>query len=474
MKSFGMGKFVSFLILALTLALHGNARCQQPASSDFALKVQVEASLESRLKSVLADVVGTGNVAVIVSAELETEVRRSAESSANTMILPGVPIKKEFSSGAGSSVVPEDLKSKIRRLSVTILIDKRISESLKNTVRDLATTVIGFDQRRGDKLDIREMSLGRNTFDWMSVFYPPQVYWLIFTVIGMVFLVIAISFILNNPFKKLAHEFLHNVNWEFFQNLPSQRPPADGEPAMEMPKSPSAGGNTQTVIEVHERLDGDSSMPFSFIQARHLPDLAYMLKDEPIRNMAIIATYLSTEMATRLLEHFPPERQVDAALCLSSLEEVEPAEVNLLEERIRNKLRYKVGGEHKAATLLGMSTEGVRRRALEVITRNNPETASRLKEMARSFEDAIMETPAETIQAASRQLDRTLFAQVLTSSPVEVQNKVLGSLPEVAAERLRQEMELSPPLPEKRIRKEKYRIAMLLHSMETASEEETE
>ena len=79
-----------------------------------------------------------------------------------------------------------------------------------------------------------------------------------------------------------------------------------------------------------------------------------------------------------------------------------------------------------------------------------------------------MEIPPVGIQSIYRRLDRTLFAQILKSSNEDIQNRVLESLTVGAAERLKEEMELSPPLSEKRLRKEKHKIVQIIRTLSVA------
>ena len=92
-------------------------------------------------------------------------------------------------------------------------------------------------------------------------------------------------------------------------------------------------------------------------------------------------------------------------------------------------------------------------------------TAARLKQRVKGLETILREIPALGIQTMYRNIDAGLFAQVLKSLPEDVQQKVLSSLSAGAAERLKQEMELSRPLSTIRLKREKQNLMVLVRRL---------
>jgi len=62
-----------------------------------------------------------------------------------------------------------------------------------------------------------------------------------------------------------------------------------------------------------------------------------------------VVNYLDPAVAMRLLELFPRDKQVEVALALGK-EEINTEKVTALEEMVKSKLTYVVGGENKLIT----------------------------------------------------------------------------------------------------------------------------
>jgi flagellar motor switch protein FliG len=217
-----------------------------------------------------------------------------------------------------------------------------------------------------------------------------------------------------------------------------------------------------------ESQDGDTQIPFSFLQNKHLIELAFLLKDSPPEEVAIVASYLVPEMATKLLESFSEGKQAEVALNLSGEGKVKLKEVKELERSIKERLNYIVGGDDKLASIFDFTGEDVRKRILEIMVSTDPEAVSRLKEKVKSFKAVMRALPPHGIQMLFRQIDPTVLARVLKSSPGDIQSQVLDSLSEGAAERLREEMELSRPFSKERLKKERVNIISLIRRMNKA------
>ena len=61
----------------------------------------------------------------------------------------------------------------------------------------------------------------------------------------------------------------------------------------------------------------------------------------------------------RLLDLFPKDKQIEVAIALGK-EEINIEKVQALEEQVKSRLAYVVGGENKLITLLDMTSEDMR------------------------------------------------------------------------------------------------------------------
>jgi flagellar motor switch protein FliG len=273
-------------------------------------------------------------------------------------------------------------------------------------------------------------------------------------------LLVAISILLSNPFKKIASAM--------------QGASGGGEPSSEvhyqdMHTSPQVDIQLPSAeLPAMENRDGDAQVPFSFIQNKHVGDLTLLLKDSSPEDIAIVASYLAPEMATKLMENFSEEKQAEVALNLSGEGEVKLSEVKELEKSIKESLNYIVGGDDKLASIFDFASEDVRSRIFDIMANKDAEAVSRLKGKVKSFKEVMRNLPPHGIQMLFRQIDPTVLAKVLKSSPGDIQSQILESLSEGAAERLREEMELSRPFSKERLKQERINIISLVRRMTMA------
>jgi hypothetical protein len=459
-------KLTAILIfLSLLLGISDVIAANQ--SEDFAFKISLENHLEKRLKYIITEITGSDRSVVIVNADIgsvrDNKSNRGSikkKKSQDALILPGVPVKKEF--GAGQSEIAELLfpgagggKYKVNKIYLTVWLDKGISTSVKELIRDLAKQVIGYQETRGDQVNIQQIDFSQKKFYWSSIFYPKNLGMVILGVIVAVFFITAALF-LRNPFNKLSSA-LANVPWDEIR----------GESAGIQAYSPSyelQDSYTDAASSEVGAIDKGGETPFSFIEEQDLPNLEFLLKERPAEDVATLVNYLDIDLGAKLLESFPADKQAQVALHLSS-EKINPEGVRKLESEIKEQLSFVIGGERKFVSLLRMSGEDVRNKVMNYIEGKDKDTASRLRNKVKSFEATIQGLPAEGIQILYRRINPMMIAQILKSSSGAVQDKFMGSLSEGAAERLRQEIELSPPLSQKRLRKEKIGLMLLLNSL---------
>jgi flagellar motor switch protein FliG len=433
-------------------------------NDDYALKISLENQLERKLKQVIQEITGTDKVVIFVNAEL-TSARGDSDKllekrKGGALVLPGVPEKKDFGSGqsemlfgAGSS------KYRISKMVLSIWIDKSVPGSIVELIQDIAKNVISFSQTRGDQINIKKVDFESKSV-LGSLFMPPNIFWLILTLVGGFMMVMAGIFLMD-PLKKIIPA-LKDIDWKSIRGTGSSAASETIERTSTYEREILAGGTAKTAETALAAKE--EGLPFSFVRERDIPGLAFLLKDKAAQDIACVTNYLDPAIAMRLLELFPKDKQVEIAISLGK-EEINADKVSALEELVKAKLTYVIGGDSKLITLLDMSSEDVREKVIKTLEAKDAPTAARLKQRIKSLETIIGELPAQGIQTISRNVDTTLFAQILKSSPEDLQQKVISSLSAGAAERLKQEMELSRPLSSVRLRREKQNLMVVVRRL---------
>jgi hypothetical protein len=347
----------------------------------------------------------------------------------------------------------------VRRLSATVFVDDGVSERTLAVVREVAAKVVGYDAGRGDELEVKRLNFSGRGPNFLSFLQPPDIYWLVIALSGAFFLVSAATYFIRPSRKASARSLKIDVDSSKGGLITGGGAPQaahGGEAGRSVLASPLAAAS-----EDAEK----TPSPFSFIKEGHNRDLAFILRNEPAADVATVINYMEPGLATRLFEYFPEERQVEIAVYLNAIKEVSPGEISRIEERIKDRLGYLIGGEDKVADILGMAGDEVRKKVIGRIQAADAAAAARLTRKSRDFEAVIRDLSAEDIQVLSRHVDSTVFAQVLKSSPQAVQDRVLGSFSAGAREMLKQNMDLSRPLPASRLKNEKYDIMLAIRRL---------
>lgn len=452
------------LLIVLSLVVFSSAgRSAAESNEDYALKISLENQLEKKLKQVIVEITGTDRVVIFVNAELVSKGgagdRGRIEKRGDALVLPGVPAKKEFGAQQSSEIMLPGAAGKfsVNKITLSIWIDKSVPSSIVELIQDIAKNVIGFSQTRGDQIDIKRVDFeGKGFFSTLFAF--PNILWLILTLVGG-FMMVTIGMFFMAPLKKVIPA-VKEIDWSQIRGTGGGTTTVEHTTTFEREVLADRSEKPAAAVPGQQ----EAALPFAVVKERDLPGLAYLLKDRPAQDAAIVANYLDPALAMRFLDLFPRDRQVEIALILSK-EDISMDKVQALEDLVKSKLAYVVGGENKLLSLLDMTNEEVRDKVVKTLETKDAQTAARLKQRIKSLETILREVPALGIQTIFRNIDATLFAQVLKTLPDEIQQKVLTSLSAGAAERLKEEMTLSRPLSSARLKREKQNMMVTLRRL---------
>ncbi len=152
---------LSFIIFAQTSFAEVN--------DDYALKISLENQLEKKLKQVIVEITGTDRVVIFVNAELFSargeRGKMLEKKKTNALVLPGVPEKKEIGSGQSEMVIGAgSSKYTVNKIILSIWIDKSVPGSIVDLIQDIAKNVIGFNQNRGDQINVKKVDFESKGF----------------------------------------------------------------------------------------------------------------------------------------------------------------------------------------------------------------------------------------------------------------------------------------------------------------------
>ncbi len=444
----------------------------------YAYKIAVERHLESRLNNALKKVTKIEDLVVFVNAEVLTleqaPVRFKAArkpSDRRPVMLPGVPARENLSIDRNDDriTIAAPLPVVIQSMLVTVLVDTTLSQNTIDTIHSVTLTVLDFDPDRGDRIEIRKVNFLRGGYNWRSLLYPPDVFIILFGMVGALFLAATSIFFLN-PFRSLLR-VLSEINWQDirgngagreFSHTPAPSAPEALAPRIrrqEGQEDPSAGS------------DGDApSGRFGFVTSQNISETGFLLQESQAEDIAQVLGFIDPQLASQLLGMFSVEKQAEAVALLSSTRKLDPEKLDKLEESIEGQLGYIVGGEDRLAAILDLADDDVRDRTITDIERKDLNTAISIREKVKSFESIIRELENNDLQKLIRRLDPAIFARILNSSPGDVQAKALESLSGGGAERLQEEMKYAGAFPPDRLKREKRGVIAIYRELLDAGE----
>lgn len=432
-------------------------------------KLALESSLENRLKKVLTEITGSDQIIVIVNVQLASEQKEDKPKKEDSdFILPGVPIKEAISekqvADSISAAIGDDTRTLIKKLSATIIIDKGVSGSVENVVKEVASSILGVDPARGDQLIIQKMSFNRNPFYWGMLLYPPNIYW-VFMVAAAVVLSLGLMMFLFGPFKGFTSQFASGV----VAAAAALKEGNKGESEDAFFKGGGGGSGAAELAAMQslraQKGYGGKEVPFSFVNPENVGALIFLIKNESAETIGSIVNYLSPELSVQVLKELPADKQSAVGIFLSKVRELDPSEMDRLEAKLKTRIGFLSGGRDKIAQLLDYTDDRFKDKFLASLKMADSQLAAEVQKSLVNIE-VLAELDVSTLQSIIRTITPAIFAQILKNMEVAVREKVLAILPQGAAARMKQEIELTKPFAQARYDMEKRRLVNLIRTMD--------
>ncbi|MQY64884.1 MAG: hypothetical protein GH147_00140, partial [Clostridia bacterium] len=354
-------------------------------------KIALERSFENRLKELLEKILGTDRFIVIVNVEPETEATElsreiwTQEKTSGEVVreekryvLPGVPVREKL--GEEKIPSPEQLfpggemkreyekvvmlpKSFVKRVIVTIIMDEKIEETLIETVRAVATEIMGLDMARGDDLIIKRQYFSEPSRTVWTTIKGSPIYWPLFAIIFLLFLLFPIRIFLGGLTR-------------IFQTV-RPRGGAVAPPAQIFGTAATielgAPEKAEEKIGEKEEEEEKPSRPFDFVNQDNLKHLLYLLKDETAETISVVVSYLSPREATQVMASLPRDIKATVTEKLAKIRGLPPEVVDTIEADIKGRIDYIVGGTEQLVQIIDEADKTTREEILQSLKEKQPE-----------------------------------------------------------------------------------------------------
>lgn len=429
-------------MLLAALAAHP-AGAQSSSRSSLESKLTLESSLEKRVQMVLSEALGTEDVIVIISAELQEQEKKSAE------IMPGIPEKDRMGEPTLSSTL-----TMVKKLSAKLILDKSVKEEDAQLARKLAAGLLGLPPEREDLISVERMNFRKTRpLTFSDIFLPPNLWSLVWIIlVGLVAAFTVSSFLA--PISRSARAFV-----EAFSSKAAA--PAGQDYGPERPEREEAAAPKAQEAQLRAQAADGRKPPFWFLDAANAQSLAFILKARTAEDLTIVLNYAPGDLAVKLAEILYP-MSVEALAALPRVTLMPEARIRALEAEIMAALDYVVGGEEKTLNIINTLDEAVQDKALAAFGRLDPALARRLNAQIVKLSDVAHLDPAQA-QVLARRLPMRVTAAALKGSAHAA--VFLGKLSGGMQERFRQELDMTRSLPADAYKAERARVVDMLRQM---------
>ncbi|WP_213974458.1 flagellar motor switch protein FliG [Tepidanaerobacter acetatoxydans] len=276
--------------------------------------------------------------------------------------------------------------------------------------------------------------------------------------------------------RKISNEEKNEVMEEFYQMLLAQNFITEGGIDYAKEVLEKALG-TQKALEIINRLTSTLQVrPFDFVRKADSSQLMNFLQNENSQTIALIMTYLDPEQAASFLSSLPPEKQVDIARRVATMDRTSPDIImeveRVLERQIASVVTEdytNIGGIQAVVNILNNVDRGTEKNIIEALETDNPDLAEEIRRRMFVFED-ILALDNRAIQRTLREVDNRDLTLALKGASEEVKKRIYENMSKRQAEMVNEDMEYMGPVRLRDVEEAQQKIVNIIRKLEDAGE----
>jgi flagellar motor switch protein FliG len=252
--------------------------------------------------------------------------------------------------------------------------------------------------------------------------------------------------------RKLSQEQKDKVLNEFHQMCLAKEYISSGGLDYAREVLEKALGSDKAVSIINRLTTSLQIRPFDFARKTDPSQLLNFIQNEHPQTIALIMAYLQPEQSAAIVSALPPERQVDVARRIATMDRTSPDVIRDVERILERKLSSLVtqdftaaGGVDSIVEILNRVDRTTERTIIENMEVQNPELAEEIKKRMFVFEDIVL-LDDRSLQLVLREIENKDLALALKATSSEVANKVYKNISKRAAEMLKEEIEYMGPV----------------------------
>ncbi len=180
----------------------------------------------------------------------------------------------------------------------------------------------------------------------------------------------------------------------------------------------------------------ERSKPFEFIDGLSEIQMAYLIRGEEARSVAILLAQVSVDMQSVLLDRLPAEIRTEVMVDLGRIKDIPleavlevAAEFQDKSKQIPPQAEYEEGGGKAMAGLLGTMDPKEQSQFLDYLSQEDPELAKEVKKHHFTFEN-VPTLPDNILRDVFNSMDLDDVALALKGEDEELTERIINSLPQ--------------------------------------------
>lgn len=276
--------------------------------------------------------------------------------------------------------------------------------------------------------------------------------------------------------SKVTNDEKNGILEEFYQMLIAQNFITEGGIDYAKEVLEKALG-TQKALEIINRLTSSLQVrPFDFIRKADPAQLMNFLQNENSQTIALIMTYLNPEQSASLLSSLPPEKQVDIARRVATMDRTSPDIIMEVEKVLERQMASvvtedytNVGGIQAVVNILNNVDRGTEKNIIEALEVDNPDLAEEIRRRMFVFED-ILSLDNRSVQRTLREVDNQDLTLALKGASEEVKKRIFENMSKRQAEMVNEDMEYMGPVRLRDVEEAQQKIVNIIRKLEDAGE----
>jgi len=443
-------------------------------------KLSLENSIRAKSEEVVEKILGNKDFIILVTVDIEQVQEEKPKPPAPAY--PGLSmVDQEYLPGITYTYIPTESplfptnKAVIRKISVIVTIDTQIDIVLIDRIKRELFLLVGLDAARGDIINIQKIvfSKPKLTFrdfyqSWSGLFY-----WFVTLVFIGLFFLGPMRAILRTIARSMEIRVEADTRIRSIDNPGGMQSQLPGNSGLLLPPG---GGNMDITFDRKrmrkEEEESNLKKRFGFINEANIKNLIFLLKKEIPSRIAIVTSYLPTNTITQIINSLTSDQQKEVFRNLSDMKLFDPEEVDMIEQDIKTKIDYLIGGENYFNKILDEVDRDTQENIIRTLEDENPALAEKLKKQLFYFEDIVSldKTGIQKIIRVIQQTGGINMALALKTAIEDIKVKVMDCLTEGGKAILAEQMDLLGETQPKRVEEEQKKIVIIIKELIRESE----